>query len=165
MVFGMPLFFLAMTLFIGFKLENEPKKKNMSTVMKSLTLWLCPVLGLVMIPMSMLISMGHDLPITGIVLLFVGALFAVCGNYLPKSKQNFSMGIRTAWTLNSTENWNRTHRFGGKVWLSGGLIMIVVAIANFGGTAPWLGRVTLGALLVCSFLPVGYSYLLFKKGI
>ena len=43
-----------------------------------------------------------------------GALLIVIGNVLGKIRPNFSMGIRTRWTLADEEVWDKTHRFGGK---------------------------------------------------
>ena len=51
-----------------------------------------------------------------IVSILIGILFVILGNYMPKLQQNFTVGIRVPWTLNSTENWNRTHRLGGKMF-------------------------------------------------
>jgi uncharacterized membrane protein len=54
-----------------------------------------------------------------------GALIAVIGNYLPKTRYNYLLGIRTPWTLADERVWDRTHRFTG-VWL---MVAGVVAIA------------------------------------
>ena len=45
-------------------------------------------------------------------------MFMVIGNYLPKVKQNNTIGIRVVWTLQDEENWNATHRFSGKIWVA-----------------------------------------------
>ena len=38
-----------------------------------------------------------------------GLMFMVIGNYLPKVKQNNTIGIRVIWTLQDEENWNAAH--------------------------------------------------------
>ena len=38
-----------------------------------------------------------------------GLLFMIIGNYLPKVKQNNTIGIRVVWTLQDEENWSATH--------------------------------------------------------
>ena len=45
-----------------------------------------------------------------IALIYYGTslLFIVIGNYLPKIKQNNTIGIRIVWTLQDEENWNAT---------------------------------------------------------
>lgn len=41
----------------------------------------------------------------------VGLLFIGVGNYLPRVKQNYTLGIKTPWALADPENWRRTQRF------------------------------------------------------
>lgn len=52
----------------------------------------------------------------------LGVLFVWIGNYLPKLRRNSTLGVKVSWTLGNEENWNRTHRFAGKLWVGGGLI-------------------------------------------
>ncbi|RGY99652.1 SdpI family protein [Clostridium sp. AM58-1XD] len=53
----------------------------------------------------------------------IGALLMVIGNYMPKIKSNFYMGIKTPWTISNEEIWRKTHRLGGKMMFWAGLIM------------------------------------------
>ena len=39
-----------------------------------------------------------------LILLFCGLLFIVVGNYLPKCRQSYTIGIKLPWTLASEEN-------------------------------------------------------------
>lgn len=54
--------------------------------------------------------------------------YIVMGAVLPKIKQNEVIGIRVSWTLKNEEVWNLTHRFGGKVWMAGGLVLLIVCL-------------------------------------
>jgi uncharacterized membrane protein len=89
--------------------------------------------------------------------LLCGVLFVIIGNYMPKIKQNYTMGIKLPWTLNSVENWNKTHRFGGFVFVLMGLWMIISAVLRLHFILAILPA------LACTFLPVIYSYLLYRK--
>lgn len=53
-----------------------------------------------------------------IALIYYGTslLFIVIGNYLPKIKQNNTIGIIIVLTLQDEENWNATHSFSGRIW-------------------------------------------------
>lgn len=51
------------------------------------------------------------------------------GNYFPKCRQNYIIGIRTPWTLKDEENWHSTHRIAGKMWVMGGIIILIAALA------------------------------------
>ena len=84
----------------------------------------------------------------------LGLMFAAIGNYLPKCRPNRTVGIRISWTLGSEENWIATHRFAGKVWVIGGLIIVLAALL------PEVPRiiVTVLAVAALSILPIAYSY-------
>ncbi|WP_409969170.1 SdpI family protein [Bengtsoniella intestinalis] len=163
MVFGMPLFMAAMTIFVAFMMEHDPKKRNQAGAIKTLSLWLCPVMSLLLVPMSLFIALGYDLPVATIICIFVGLLFVIIGNYLPKSKQNYTIGIRLPWTLNSEENWNRTHRLAGKIWVLMGLVMVLMAL--FAGQTVWFTALFTITILLISTTPALYSYCLYRNGI
>jgi uncharacterized membrane protein len=60
--------------------------------------------------------------------LAVGALLVVVGNLLGKLRQNYVLGIRTPWSLTDAENWDKTHRFTGRLMLAAGLALIPVSV-------------------------------------
>jgi uncharacterized membrane protein len=43
----------------------------------------------------------------------MGILFYIAGVMMSRAKRNYFIGIRTPWTLNNEEVWNKTHRLGG----------------------------------------------------
>ena len=88
--------------------------------------------------------------------LMLGAMFILIGNYMPKCKQNYSVGIKVPWALNSEENWNKTHRFAGKLWVGGGILMLLL---SFLGSFALFMAIT----LLMAFAPMVYSYLYFRK--
>jgi len=116
-----------------------------------LTFWIPAVLSLILMPITLFMGMGVELPIVLIVSLLVGLVFVVIGNYLPKCKPNRYMGIKLPWTFASEENWRKTHRFGGFVWVVAGILVILSAIINW----PW---VMLVALFASILLPTFYSW-------
>ena len=52
----------------------------------------------------------------------------IIGNYLPKVKQNNTIGIRVVWTLQDEENWSATHRFSGKLWVASGVLCMLCGL-------------------------------------
>jgi uncharacterized membrane protein len=90
--------------------------------------------------------------------LLIGIIFTIVGNYLPKCRQNYTIGFKIPWTLHSEENWNKTHRLGGIVWTIGGVLTIISTFIGF--TA-----LLLPIMLAMVFVPMIYSYLLYRKGI
>jgi uncharacterized membrane protein len=89
----------------------------------------------------------------------VGLLFTVIGNFMPKFKQNFYAGIRTSWALSDEEVWHKTHRFGGKVWFVGGILMMVSAILP----DKIKSIVFFGIIMLLSIVPTVYSYIVYKR--
>jgi uncharacterized membrane protein len=63
-----------------------------------------------------------------IIALALNLFYIIMGNIMPKLKQNGFVGIRISWTLNNEEVWYRTHRFGGKLWVIGGIVLAVVCL-------------------------------------
>lgn len=143
-------------LLVHFIMSADPKKANANNVIRTVGLWAIPVSSLIFVPMTIFKSMGYGVPVTTIASLLVGLLFLIIGNYMPKSRQSYTVGIRLPWTLDNAENWNKTHRFSGFVWVLGGLAVIVNA---------FIGNVyiMLAVIVLATVLPIVYSYLLYRK--
>ena len=86
-----------------------------------------------------------------------GVLFTVLGNFMGKLTRNFFIGIRTPWTLTSEEVWLRTHRFGAKLFVLGGILVMGAGLA--GGEAVWI----IPTMVVVAVVPVVYSYVIYRK--
>ena len=159
-VFLLPLFMLAMQWFCILATGLEPKAKNVTTTkMLGIVLWIIPILNLFLHVMVYLAAFGRKVDMDAVMPLFMGVLFVVIGNYLPKCKQSYTMGIKLPWTLNDEENWNKTHRLAGKLWVAGGLLTMLCALLP--GVASFI--VMMGILLVMCVIPTVYSYRLYKK--
>lgn len=94
------------------------------------------------------------------VLVITGLLIAVLGNYMKTVRPNYFIGIRTPWTLESPEVWNKTHSLAGKLWFAGGLVIVLLPFLVEG---PLQFYLLIGLVLLISFIPVVYSYLQFRK--
>ena len=155
-VFGLPALMIALQWVCIFASKADPKHENYNPKMIKLALWICPAIGLLLCGMVYPAALGYSVPIETVMPLFLGMLFIVVGNWLPKCQQTYTMGIKLPWTFASEENWNATHRFGGKVWFFGGLLTMLTA---FWGSF-WLLMVILAAMVI---LPTLYSYLYYRK--
>jgi uncharacterized membrane protein len=72
------------------------------------------------------LNLGYPVNTTYVGELFVGMILIVIGNYMPKARQNYTIGIRLPWTLANEENWNRTHRIAGYLWLISGILVVAL---------------------------------------
>ena len=157
-VFGLPLILLAAQWLCVLGTLADPKKENHPQKIFQLVLWIIPVLSVVLHAFTYAVALGNEVPIEVIMPVLIGLLFAIIGNYMPKCKQNYTIGIKIPWTLNSEENWNRTHRFAGFLWTLCGIVIMLTGF--FGGF--WI---FFGVTLFMVIVPVIYSYILYRKGI
>ena len=155
-VFGIPCFMVGIHWLCVLASCADPSRKNYHPKMFKLVLWICPGVSLVIHALVYCTALGATISVDMVMPLLVGALFIVVGNLLPKCRQTYTMGIKLPWTYASEKNWNATHRFGGKVWVIGGIITMLTAFfGNF-----WI---LMGILLLMVLLPTVYSYAYYRK--
>ena len=159
-VFGMPLMMAGFNLFLQFALRTDPKRQNMNHALRTISVWTIPVLSVLVYALVMRAALGYTTPTETIVPVLIGILFVVIGNYLPKTKQSYTMGIKLPWTLASEENWNRTHRLAGFLWVIGGILLILLTLLRL-----WNTWTFLLVIIPMTLIPTIYSYLLYRKGI
>lgn len=104
-------------------------------------------------------NLGYDLNVGVIIPSLIGLMFVVMGNSFGKLKRNWFVGIKTPWTLSSENNWNKTHRFGGRVFMIFGLMLILSPWLSF----QWGMPVMLGGVIALTVGVYLYSYILYRK--
>lgn len=157
---GLPFMMAGLNLITHLGLNTDPKKANSSVVLKLIGKLTIPFLSVTLLPITLFTGLGYDIPIEKIVPAFVGVLFIIIGNYLPKSKQNYTVGIKLPWTLNNESNWNKTHHLAGYLWMIGGLLMFINSFLKLYWVPVFI--VIISALIV---IPAIYSYILYKNGL
>lgn len=157
-IFGLPLIMLAVQWLAVIVTCSEPKRRNHSEKILNFVFWIVPVLCILLSALMYSVAMGKEVPVESITPALVGLLLIVLGNYMPKCKQNYTIGIKIPWTLNSEENWNKTHRFAGWLWVIGGIFIIATSLFS-------LIWISLPAIAILTLIPIIYSYILHKKGI
>jgi uncharacterized membrane protein len=90
----------------------------------------------------------------------MGLFWAVIGNYMNNLKPNYFAGLRLPWTLESEDNWRRTHHLASKLWFATGLLVTVVAI--FASTTVSIICI-FSLLFIAMIIPLVYSYRIYKK--
>ena len=151
-------FLVVMNIFACFMLDNDPRNKKQKNFLMTLSKLAMPAIMLVVYTITVMVGLGRDVNVSVIIPVFVGLLFIAIGNYLPKTRRNYTMGIKLPWTLNSDENWRRTHRLGGICFVIIGLCLILSVFLKS-------EIVFLVPLFLGSIIPAIYSYYLYTKGI
>lgn len=157
-VFLMPLILIFINTLCNVAIDSDPKKQNTPTIIKNISKWIVPVVAVFIVPSTLLIAIGIKIKIVFVVALFISLLFIVIGNYLPKCKQNYTVGIKVPWTLNSEDNWNKTHRFSGFLFFFSGVFILISSFFNY-------FNIILIAIVIIAIVPILYSFILYKKGI
>ncbi len=155
-VFGLPLVILGIHLISILATNADPKKQNISGKAINVVLWIIPLLSLILMGMTYAYALGNKIKIGFIVIMLLGVLFILLGNYMPKTGQNYTFGMRLSWALDDDENWNKTHRLAGKIMVAGGVIICATAIFE----SPWIFFPVVIAIVT---VPVIYSYRLYKN--
>ena len=158
-VFGMPLFILAVQWFGTLVTAADPKNKNQTNKAFTVVLWITPAISLLGAGMIYGTALGMEIHVNMLMPIFMGILFLFVGNYLPKCKQNHTIGIKLPWTLDNEENWNATHRLGGKVWFAAGVLMLLCAFLPESWSVAGVFVVTVAAAVI----PCVYSYVHYRK--
>lgn len=157
-ILGLPLIMLAIQWLAVIITCSDPKRKNHSEKILNFIFWIVPVLCIVLSAIMYSVAMEKEVPVEAITPAIIGILLIVIGNYMPKCKQNYTIGIKIPWTLDSEENWNKTHRLAGWLWVIGGIF--VTATSLFG-----LIWISLPVIFIITIIPMIYSYILHRKGI
>lgn len=158
-VFGLPVFMAAINCLVIVATQLDPKRQSNPDKLVNKIYWMLPILSVLLSAITYRVALGHDVDVATTVVAFVGIIFMVIGNYLPKIKQNYTIGIKIPWTLNSEDVWFKTHRLAGTIWFSGGLIIFVCAFIS-----GFVAALALGAFIVAGvFVPTIYAYYTYKK--
>ncbi|WP_409178978.1 SdpI family protein [Brevibacillus fortis] len=70
---------------------------------------------------------GYMLNIGIFVTLILGILFVTIGNFMPRFRHNYLIGIRTPWSLASEEVWKNTHLLSSRVFFIGGILIMLTS--------------------------------------
>jgi uncharacterized membrane protein len=104
-------------------------------------------------------ALGWPVQVDRVILASIGLLFVGLGNYLPRIRSNWFMGIRTPWTMDNERVWRATHRVGGRAFVAAGLVMAASALLP-AGVRPWTAGVALAAAVA---VPLVYSYVAYRR--
>ena len=160
-LFGLPTFMILIFIVCVFATKADPKSENIPPLMMNLVYAIVPILSNVMYVLCINAALpnGLNISISSVVPALLGIMFIVIGNYLPKCKQSYTVGIRTPWTLDDHEIWNKTHRLGGFVFMFMGVVMLCTCFLP----EKMILIIELPIIFISTLVPIVYSYVLYKK--
>lgn len=158
-VFVLPVIMLAVQWLCILATSFDKGNKNRNQKLQTIMLWVIPLIGNLSCCGIYALALDWEFSPVAWTMIPMGLLFAVIGNYMPKTRMNYTMGIKVWWAYTSEANWNATHRFAGKVWVIGGIGIALCALLPHR-----LAVVSMFiSILVLVVLPVVYSQRFYKK--
>ena len=158
-VFFLPLLMLAVHWLCIFFTARDKGNQGRNRKLFHIVLWTIPIIS--NLSLLGLYAFALDVEFSPVIWTVVpmGLLFALIGNYLPKTRMNSTMGIKVPWTYSSEANWNATHRYAGKVWMIGGILIALC------GLLPhiWAVSAMFVLITVLCIVPIVYSYRFYQK--
>lgn len=161
LLFITPAMMIGVWAMLRFLPRIDPLRANYAKFAGTYEVLIDAVLALMLVThiIALLGASGAPATVTIVARVAVGVMFIVMGNVMPRTRQNWFVGVRTPWTLSSPRVWERTHRVAGYMFV--GLGVLVLATIPL---APQVGIPVLVAGVVAVALgSVVYSYLEWRK--
>lgn len=155
----MPIFLLLTHWICMYFTYRDNSNKNQNKKVWNMIFWICPCISLFSNGLFYTLLSDMKIETEQIFSVFFALLFIFIGNYLPKCRQNRTIGIKISWTLNNEENWNYTHRISGKAWVFSGILMLLSLLLPENMKFP----VFTIAFLIILIVPFLSSYLYYRK--
>jgi len=160
--FFLPLLNIAMYPLFVFIPRLDPKRANYLNFEGSYLAirYVLHLFFVLMFGITMAAALGHPVDVGKWIAASVALLFAVMGGLMGRISHNYFVGFRFPWTLASEEVWIRTHRFGSRLTVLGG-------VAAFIGVLFTKGVAAFAILMAGLFVPIVittiYSFIVFKR--
>lgn len=159
--FLMPLISIGLLLLFLVIPAIDPLKANIAKFRKYYNAFIALIIVFMLFihAITLAWNLGYDqfnignaiIPAVGVILIFAGVI-------MMKAKRNFFIGIRTPWTLSDDTVWEETHKLGGKLFIAAGILTMLSVFLGERGI--WI---MLPAALLAGFVPVVYSYIVWRR--
>lgn len=157
-VFGLPALLLAAHWLCLLVVLRDQEKRGQTRAAVSLCFWLLPMISLLCCGVVFAAALEREIDMAAMVRALLAVMFIVIGNFMPKVKRNGTLGVKVKWALENEENWNRTHRFAGWLWVLGGFALLLSQLLSEKAGV----NVMIGLVIVLALLPILYSYLYYR---
>ena len=158
-VFGMPIMMLVLQVFGC--IVSDLSDKNPEANKKAVTVykWIIPIITVVLYIVTMAVSLGNDLDIRKIVMILLGILFIISGNYMPKVRSNYYMNSKIFWVKNRDEKLvNKAVKISAYSLIIFGILFILSILFK-----PVVSVAILVAMILFSLIIYLYVYLKSRK--
>ena len=155
-VFGFPIFMALIQTFCFVVVDIADKHKEANRKISMISKWIIPILSIAMYVITMLYNLNHIVDIRAYVMLILGIMFIVIGNYMPK-------------TVGATYNKHkfkdegvqkRLNKMAGYLFIAFGMLLIISVFFE-----PIISAIVMGFLIFAMLVLMIYGYSEDKKAI
>lgn len=153
------IFMILIYLALYFIITLDPRRKEHDRSYRHIALLSIPILNLLIIGLIIRKAFNPSLNMGKIIAFMICFFILISGLYMPRIKRNYTLGIRTPWSLESDYVWKKTQIFGGTILCFSALLSILALESSLKCAVT-----ILISLLVVTFLASFiYSYLVYRK--
>jgi uncharacterized membrane protein len=158
--FFVPVLTLGLYILFIFVPRIDPKKENIEKFRSSFDAFVSLFLLFMfyIYALTILWAFGHIFNMSQLMIPAFALLIFAMSVLVKNAEPNWSIGIRTPWTLSSEVVWRKTHAFGNKLFALAAILTLLGIF--FPGQALWFVIVP---IIACSLIVVVYSYVEFTK--
>ena len=161
-IFVMPLSLALVHIIVFFAINSSSSINSTPPKMRTLFSWFVPVTSVFTNLLILFANLDESFDVGVAALIFVGLTFIITGNYLPKTRQNYFIGVRVPWTMRCADNWAKTHRLSGKLFVATGIVLVLGSVFLTSESA--LIVTLLSTITLAVVIPITYSFALSRKG-
>lgn len=159
-IYTIPWITLIMIILFPVLSRLDPKKENYEKfskyweIMQFTIIWFFAYLQFV----TLYISLNPEKSINFFMLLGLWVLFILLGNYMWKIRRNYFIWVKTPWTLENDEVWNKTSRLSWWIFVLSWIVFVIQAFVM-----KYIVATFIISISACILFPFIYSYIIFKN--
>ena len=130
-VFGMPIMMVALQIFCCLCSDLSDKNPEANKKAVPVYKWIIPILTIILYIVTIMFAFGSNLDIRKIVMVVLGIIFIISGNYMPKVRGDYYMNLKAFWVKNKDEKLvNKAAKLSGYALIIGGILCILSILFN-----------------------------------
>lgn len=158
--FMLPIILVIIALLLIFIPKIDPMKANILKFKNYFENFIILIVSFMcyIYALTLIYNLGYQINLTLLMIPALSMLFYYTGILVEKAEPNWTIGIRTPWTLSNENVWRKTHQLSGKLFKAAALIGLLGLI--FPACAFWFVLLPIITATIYTFI---YSYLEYRK--
>lgn len=129
-IYGMPAFLMLFNFYCHKRADKDSTEREYPLLMIVFLKWVMPAISVICTGLSISSAKGFAMSNIGVIA-FIGMIFVIIGTILSEVESNFTFGFRLPWIINNKDKLIKTHEFGGKVLIVGGIAVMNAAFLGY----------------------------------